>query len=644
MLDMSNKELMEILGDLEVEVKSHMSSLDVDTAQMVEDMVKKKDQNGSSKNDISHERMSLSVPKGKTIKDLAEMIDISPADAVKALINDGMMLPASAAVDDSVLAVLSEAFDIDLEWAEDKANEDDKSDLPVVNKPIMRGTNLKPRAPIVTVMGHVDHGKTTLLDTIRKTNITAREAGGITQHIGASQVRHEGKEIVFLDTPGHAAFTSMRARGAQCTDIAILVVAADDGVMPQTIEAINHAKAAGVPIIVAVNKMDKPSANPDRVKQQLSDQGLIPEEWGGNTIMVHVSAKTGENLEQLLEMILLVAEMEELKADPTVSPEGVVIEAELDKGKGAVATVLVQQGTLKRGDIILMDSSWGKVRAMIDASGKQIKSAGPSTAVEILGLNEVPQPGERFITVPSEKEARDIITVKDQERRRIANQMAPRMTLEELYTKMQDGSTPIVNLLIKCDVQGTVEALTGALDKMSTDEVGINVVHTGVGGLSESDIMLASASDAIVIGFNVRPDANAKKMAEKEHVQIRLYRVIYDVIDDIKAAMEGMLAPNIRENVIGQAEIREIFKVPKAGKVAGCMVTEGSIKRGSKVRLIRERVVYWEGELSVLRRFKDDAAEVAAGYECGMSFAKFQDFKEGDIIEAYEMIEEKRTL
>ncbi|MEA3283427.1 MAG: translation initiation factor IF-2 [Synergistota bacterium] len=642
MLEMSNKELMEILHDMDVEATSHMSSLDVETAQQIEDLVKKSSNNEiKTSKEEDKPRRGISVPEGSSIKEVADILKVSPADAVKTLIAQGVMLPASAQADDSVLTILSDAYEVDIEWA---VKADDEEPRKTTLKPEFKGKNLQPRAPIVTVMGHVDHGKTTLLDTIRNTNITAREAGGITQHIGASRISHDGKDIVFLDTPGHAAFTSMRARGAQCTDIAILVVAADDGVMPQTMEAINHAKAAGVPIIVAVNKMDKPGANPDRVKQQLSDQGLIPEDWGGDTIMVHVSAKSGENIDQLLEMILLVSEMEELKADPAVSPEGVVVEAELDKGKGSVATVLVQQGTLKRGDIVLLDSSWGKVRAMIDASGKQVKAAGPSTAVEILGLNEVPQPGERFFVVDNEKTARDAIAVKEQEKRLEANKMAPRMTLEELYTKMQDGETPMLNLLIKCDVQGSIEALTGSLDKLTTDEVGINIVHTGVGGLSESDIMLASASDAIVIGFNVRPDANAKKMAEKEHVQVRLYRVIYDIIDDIKAAMEGMLAPDIREKIVGQAEIREIFKVPKVGRVAGCMVTEGFVKRGSKVRLIRDRVVYWEGELSALRRFKDDVAEVTSGYECGMSFAKFQDIKEGDVVEAYELIEEKRTL
>lgn len=641
MLEMTNKELLKLLEDLDIEVKTHMSSIDIDTAQLIEETVRVKS-NAEKKNiEPTHEHTSKKIAKGTTIKELAEILEIAPAEAVKLLIGEGLMLPASAEVDDTVLVVLSTEYDVDLAWEEESEPD---SAVPVTNKPKVQGENLTMRPPIVTVMGHVDHGKTTLLDYVRKTDITAKEAGGITQHIGASRVKHDGKEIVFLDTPGHAAFTSMRARGAQCTDIAILVVAADDGVMPQTLEAINHAKAAGVPIIVAVNKMDRPSANPDRVKQQLSDNGLIPEDWGGDTIMVNVSAKTGENIDNLLDMVLLVAEMEELKADATITSEGVVVEAELDKGKGSVATVIVQQGTLRKGDILLLDSAWGKIRAMIDASGKQVKEAGPSMAVEILGLNEVPQPGERFQVVQNEREARDLISAKEGEKRRESNQMIKRMTLEDLYAKMKDGETPLLNLLIKCDVQGSLEALVASLKKLATDEVGINVIHTGVGGISESDIILASASDAIIIGFNVRPDSKAKKAAEKEHIQIRLYRVIYDVIDDITSALEGMLTPDIREHVIGQAEIREIFKVPKVGKVAGCMVTEGVIKRNEKVRLIRDGVVFWEGDLSALRRFKDDASEVASGYECGVSFAKFQDIKEGDLIEAYELIEEKRSL
>jgi len=490
----------------------------------------------------------------------------------------------------------------------------------------------------------VDHGKTTLLDFIRKTNITAREAGGITQHIGASIVMHEGRKIVFLDTPGHEAFTAMRARGAQATDVAVLVVAADDGVMPQTREAINHAKAAGVPIVVAINKVDKPAAKPDRVRQQLSDVGLAPEEWGGTTIMVEVSAKSGQGIPQLLEMILLVSEMEELQADPTVRPEGVVVEAKLDKGKGPVATVLVQQGSLCKGDIVLFDTAWGKIRAMIDAEGNPIDCAGPSTPVEILGLTAVPQPGEVFKAVENERAARDALSTKEQEVRN-AQQGGPRkLTLEELYSQLKEGDIPQLNLLLKCDVQGSSEALAASLEKLATNEVGINIVHRGVGRIAESDVMLASASNAVIIGFNVRPDANAKKVAEAEGVQIRLYDIIYDAIDDVKAALEGMLKPTIRENTLGQAEIRQIIRVPKAGNIAGSYVLEGIIRRNAKARLIRNGIVLWDGSLANLRRFKDDAREVAAGYECGISLSNFQDFEEGDIVEAYEIIEEKRHL
>ncbi|HOO88412.1 MAG TPA: translation initiation factor IF-2, partial [Synergistales bacterium] len=479
---------------------------------------------------------------------------------------------------------------------------------------------------------------------IRKTNITAREAGGITQHIGASIVMHEGRRIVFLDTPGHEAFTSMRARGAQATDVAVLVVAADDGVMPQTREAINHAKAAGVPIVVAINKVDKPAAKADRVRQQLSDVGLAPEEWGGSTIMVEVSAKSGQGIPQLLEMILLVSEMEDLKADPTVRPEGVVVEAKLDKGKGPVATVLVQQGSLCKGDIVLFDTAWGKIRAMIDAEGNPIDCAGPSTPVEILGLTAVPQPGEVFKAVENERIARDALSVKEQEVRN-AQQSGPRkLTLEELYSQLKEGDIPQLNLLLKCDVQGSSEALAASLEKLATNEVGINIVHRGVGRIAESDVMLASASNAVIIGFNVRPDANAKKVAESEGVQVRLYDIIYDAIDDVKAALEGMLKPTIRENTLGQAEIRQVIRVPKAGNVAGSYVLEGVIRRNAKARLVRNGIVLWDGSLANLRRFKDDAREVAAGYECGISLSNFQDFFFFKQKTAYEIIEEKRHL
>ncbi len=704
LLDLTNKELTAFLGRMGLEIKSHMSTLEDQVVQKVEDLVKQekvpqaetpqpesapaektekkpekpaKSANKSAKPSESakatqssasaksvkapelskattpvetasaeptQERELVVVPQGASVKDVADLLGLSAGEAVKKLMAQGMMLPATAAADDDVLLILGEACSVALDWAkaEDPA---EKAPSAKSAKAEPRGTHQRPRPPIVTVMGHVDHGKTSLLDTIRKTRITDREAGGITQHIGASHVVHNGKTIVFLDTPGHAAFTSMRARGAQVTDIAVLVVAADDGVMPQTIEAINHAKAAQVPVIVAINKMDKPAANPDQVKQQLSGYGLVSEDWGGDTIMVPISAKAGTGIDQLLEMIQLVAEMQELQADPTVEAEGVVIEARLDKGKGPMATVIVQQGTLRTGNMILLDTSWGRIRAMLSDTGSNVKSAGPSTAVELLGLNAVPQPGERFHLIKNEKEARDHLGQLDEARRESQkNTATKRMTLEDLYSQMQGGSTPTLNLVVKCDVQGTIEAITGSLDKLSTQEVQVNIVHTGVGRISESDIMLASASNAIVVGFNVRPDPNASKLAERENIQIRLYSVIYEIIDDVKAAMEGLLAPDLKEQQTGQAEIRKIFKAPKVGKIAGCRVLSGSIKRGSKVRLIRDGIVIWDGAIASLRREKDEASEVNAGYECGMTFTNYQDFHEGDLVESYQIVEEKRTL
>ncbi|MFP4481692.1 MAG: translation initiation factor IF-2 [Thermovirgaceae bacterium] len=637
MLGISNKELMKMLKDLGIEVKTHMSSIDSETAQIVEEALGGEE---SPEEETGEERERISISKGSTVSEAAEALDIKPSEAVKALVTAGHMIPATAVLKEDAAEVLSKAFGKDLFFVEPE----EKKTVPPVKRAAPKGKKLEARAPIVTVMGHVDHGKTTLLDYIRKTKITEGEAGGITQHIGASTLECEGRDIVFLDTPGHEAFTSMRARGAQATDIVILVVAADDGVMPQTVEALNHAKASGVPIVVAVNKIDKPDARPDRVRQQLADHGLIPEEWGGETIFAEISAKSGEGVDQLLEMVLLVADMSELKADPTIEPEGVVIEAELDKGKGPVATVIVQQGTLRRGDILLTDSAWGRVRAMIDDLGKQVDEAGPSKAVEILGFDSVPQPGEVFRIVPSEKEARQVIDDKIQEQKKAEAGPSRRITLEDLYGKMQEGETPSLKVVIKCDVQGSLEALKSSMQKLETNEVQINFIHEGVGRISESDVMLASASEAIIIGFNVRPDSNAKKMAESEGIQIRLYRVIYDVIDDVRSALEGMLAPTIKENVLGQAEVRAVFKVPKAGKIAGCYVQEGQIKRNSKVRLIRDGVVIWDGSLDALKRFKDDVREVKAGYECGMNLANFQDVREGDILEAYELVEEKRTL
>ncbi len=649
-LDKSNRELIEILNGLGVEVKSHMSSIEDDIAQMVEDSLHESAAPaGAEKKDEDKTVIKTdfyAVTEGSTVKAVAELIGISPAEAVKCLISAGLMIPADAPLDEKGLKVLGDAYKVALSLVCDDGEEDGESEdktCEVIKRPVPGGEHLEPRPPIVTVMGHVDHGKTTLLDFVRKTNITAREAGGITQHIGASTVRHEGKDIVFLDTPGHEAFTSMRARGAKATDIAILVVAADDGVMPQTREAINHAKAAGVPVIVAINKIDKPAAKAERVRQQLSDVGLAPEEWGGNTIMVEVSAKSGEGIPQLLEMVLLVAEMEELKADPTVNPKGIVVEAKLDRGKGPVATVLVQEGTLCKGDIILFNSACGKIRAMIDSDGNTIDCAGPSTPVEVLGLTAVPQPGEVFTSVENERTARDILNAREQEIRN-AQQSPKKATLEDLYSRLKEGEVPQLNILLKSDVQGSGEALAASLEKMATNEVGINIVHRGVGRIAESDVMLASASGAVIIGFNVRPDANAKRIAESEGVQIRLYDVIYDAIDDVRAALEGMLKPTIKENTIGQVEIRQIIKVPRSGKIAGSYVLEGVVRRNSRVRLVRGGIVLWDGSISNLRRFKDDAREVAAGYECGISLSNYQDFAEGDILEVYEIIEEKRYL
>lgn len=650
-LDKSNRELLEILKDLGVEVKSHMSSIEDDIAQMVEDSLKEPAAPGRAEKKDEDKTVIktdfYAVAEGSTVEAVAELIGISAKEAVSCLISAGLMIPANAPLGEKGLKVLGDAYNVSLSLVCDDGGDEvepEEKVCEVIKRPVRTGEHLEPRPPIVTVMGHVDHGKTTLLDFVRKTNITAREAGGITQHIGASTVRHEGKDIVFLDTPGHEAFTSMRARGAKATDIAILVVAADDGVMPQTREAINHAKAAGVPVIVAINKVDKPAAKPERVRQQLSDIGLTPEEWGGNTIMVEVSAKSGQGIPQLLEMVLLVAEMEELKADPTANPTGVVVEAKLDRGKGPVATVLVQEGTLCKGDILLFNTACGKIRAMIDSDGKAIDCAGPSTPVEVLGLTGVPQPGETFTSVENERIARDILSAREQEMRSAQQGPSKKATLEDLYSRMKEGEVPQLNILLKSDVQGSGEALAASLEKMATNEVGINIVHRGVGRIAESDVMLASASGAVIIGFNVRPDANAKKIAESEGVQVRLYDVIYDAIDDVKAALEGMLKPTIKENTIGQVEIRQVIKVPRAGKIAGCYVLEGLVRRNSRVRLIRGGIVLWDGSISNLRRFKDDAREVTAGYECGINLSNYQDFAEGDILEVYEIIEEKRYL
>ena len=503
--------------------------------------------------------------------------------------------------------------------------------------------DLQPRPPVVCVMGHVDHGKTSILDAIRKTSVTSGEAGGITQHIGAYVVEVNGQKITFLDTPGHEAFTAMRLRGAQSTDIAILVVAADDGVMPQTIEAINHAKAAEIDIIVAINKIDKPSANIDRVKQELTEYGLIAEDWGGTTIMVPVSAHTGEGLQDLLDMILLDAEVKELKANPNRKGRGLILEAQLDKGRGPVATVLVQKGTLNVGDNVTVGTAFGKIRAMIDDKGRRVKKAGPSTPVEILGLNEVPQAGEVFIATDTEKEARAMAeTFIATKREKMLADTKSKLSLDGLFDQIQAGQIKDLNIIVKADVQGSVEAVKQSLAKLSNDEVAVKVIHGGVGAINESDVTLASASNAIIIGFNVRPDNQAKIIAEQEKVDLRLYRVIYNAIEDIEAAMKGMLEPTFEEKIIGHAEVRQTYKVSGVGTIIGGYVQDGKIVRNCKVRLLRDNVVIHEGELASLKRFKDDVKEVNSGYECGMSFEKYNDIKEGDQIEAFVMEEVPR--
>jgi len=502
--------------------------------------------------------------------------------------------------------------------------------------------DMQVRPPVVTIMGHVDHGKTTLLDSIRKTKVVEGEAGGITQHIGAYQIEENGKKITFLDTPGHAAFTTMRARGAEVTDTTILVVAADDGVMPQTIEAINHAKAAEVPIIVAVNKIDKPTANPDRVMQELTEHGLVPEAWGGETIFVPLSAKTGEGIDELIEMILLVSEVAELKANPNRAAKGTVIEAELDKGRGSVATLLVQTGTLQVGDPIVVGNTFGRVRAMVNDIGRRVKTAGPSTPVEITGLNDVPHAGDQFLVFKDEKTARQVGEARASKQLDEQRSDKAKLSLDDLFEQIKQGDVKDINLIVKADVQGSAEALTAALQKIEVEGVKVKIIHTGVGAITESDIILASASNAIVIGFNVRPDGNAKSTAETENVDIRLHRIIYKVIDEIEAAMKGMLDPEYEEKVIGQVEVRQTFKVSKIGTIAGGYVTEGTITRDSGIRLIRDGVVIFEGEVDVLKRFKDDVKEVSQGYECGITIKKYNDIREGDVMESFVMQEIER--
>ncbi len=581
--------------------------------------------------------LKVMIPVEIAVGELALRLKKSAADVVRQLMKLGVMASVSQVIDFDTAAIVAEEFGAVVQKEVIVTIEerllDDSEDA---------ADSLIPRAPVVVVMGHVDHGKTSLLDAIRKTNVVSGEAGGITQHIGAYRVSLNGRDITFLDTPGHAAFTSMRARGAQVTDVAILVVAADDGIMPQTIEAINHAKAAGVPLVVAVNKIDKEGANPDRIMQQLTEYELVPEEWGGSTIVCPVSAKRGDGIDNLLEMVLLTADMLELKANPDRAAKGTVIEAKLDRGRGPVATILVQNGTLNTGDIVIAGTAVGRVRAMQDDRGRKVEHAGPSVPVEITGLAEVPAAGDLFYAVEDERMARTLAEQRKNAEKQERAQQQQKVTLENLFSHINEGNIKDFNIIVKADVQGSAEAIKASLEKLSNEEVRVRVIHSGVGGVNDSDVMLASASGAIIVGFNVRPEAGAAESAARSDVDIRLYRIIYDCIEEIEQAMKGMLAPKYREVVLGQAEVRQTFKVSGVGTIAGCYVRSGKVVRAAQVRIVRDSIVIHEGVLSTLRRFKDDAKEVAQGFECGMSFERYNDIKEGDIIEAFQMEEVER--
>ena len=674
-----SKDIISVLKDSEIEVSNHMSMLTEEGLAKLDSVFKKvkkeqpkennktennqpkndnkkakKKKNKKEKNKKSHKQQpaiieapteetisedTILVKDGMTVGELSEVLSVSSTELIKKLF---MELKIMANINQSLTLEQIELIAMDYEKEIQEEVEINKEDLDLYFEVEDQDKDLKERAPIVTIMGHVDHGKTTLLDTIRNTRVTAEEAGGITQHIGAYQVRAKDKKITFLDTPGHAAFTTMRARGAKITDVTILVVAADDGVMPQTIEAINHAKAAEVPIIVAVNKMDKPQANPDRVMNELVEYGLISEEWGGDTIFVPISALKGEGIDELLENILLVTEMQELKANPNRLALGTVIEAKLDKGRGAVATLLVQNGTLNVGDPLVVGNTFGRVRAMINDRNKNINAAKPSTPVEITGLQDVPNAGDRFVVFGDEKTARQIGEKRQQQYIETTRQASSAVSLDTLFEQMKQGEMKDLNIIIKADVQGSVEALAMSLAKIDVEGVNVRIIHTGVGAINESDITLAVASNAVVIGFNVRPDSNAKQMAQTEQVDIRLHSIIYKVIEEIEAAMTGLLDPEFVEKVIGLAEVRQVYKVSKIGTIAGAYVTEGKVSRDGKVRVIRDSVVIYEGEIDTLRRFKDDVKEVQSGYECGMTVENFNDIKEGDVFEVYIMEEVKK--
>ncbi len=697
-LDMSSKELINKLEELSIEVNSHMSSLEEEEVKIIEELfaepkketgkeasgeaekkpeakeepkktnkkakkkkLSKKEQkkqrnkgNGRSHEESRREDKTeeknevddiIELEEKIIVKDLAEKLDKNPNEIIGKLVQLGIMAAINQEVDYDTAELIASDYGIEVTMKESEEEDvEDPEELLDFEIEEDDPKDLEFRSPVISVMGHVDHGKTTLLDAIRKTKHVDTEAGGITQHIGASEIQINNQKIVFLDTPGHEAFTSMRARGAKATDIAILVVAADDGVMPQTIEAINHAKAAEIPMIVAINKIDKPGANADRVKQELTEHNVVIEEWGGDVIAVEVSAIEGTGIDQLLETILLVAEMEELKANPNRKALGIVIEANLDKGRGAVATVLVKNGTLKIGDNVVVGLASGKVRAMVNDSGKRLKKAGPATEVEITGLSEVPKAGDKLIVVDDEKMARNIAAKRQSKIKEDKVKSDKRVSLEDLYDRMKEGELKELNIIVKADVQGSVEAVRQSLLKLSNEEVVIKPIHGGVGAITETDVMLASASNAIIIGFNVRPTSSATSLAKSEEVDLRTYRIIYKAIEDIEAAMEGMLDPEFKEVDLGKVEVRATFKVPNAGIVAGCYVLEGKITRKSKIRLVRDGIVVHEGEIDSLRRFKDEAKEVVKGYECGVGIENFNDVKEGDIIEAYEIQEVERKL
>jgi len=679
-LEISSKEVIEKLKGHDIHVHSHMSTLEKEQANLIikhynskkqtnnkiskevpENMTKLTNTNQEAEITLNEkpetkktptegmpeeveviseeeELLIIEIPAAITVKDLATKLDTTAVVLITSLMEKGIMATINQEIDFDTAAILAEELDIILELEEtiDILEE-------IFTQEPDKEEDLTARPPVVVVMGHVDHGKTSLLDALRSSEVTAGEAGGITQHIGASTIDADGKKITFLDTPGHEAFTAMRMRGAQVTDIAILVVASDDGVMPQTIEAINHAKAANVEIIVAINKMDKPSANPDRVKQELADHGLLVEEWGGDTICVPVSALKRDGLDTLLEMILLVAEMSEYKANSNKKARGTIIESELDKGRGPVATVLVQEGTLKVGDPIVAGLAFGRIRAMIDDKGNNVKKATPSTPVEILGLSEVPTAGDMFYVAKNDKHARHVASqVKAQGRAQLLVQSPQKVSLDDLFTQIQEGKIKDLNIIIKADVQGSVEAVRQSLERLTNEEVRVRIIHGGVGAVTESDVILASASNAIIIGFNVRPDSGARSVADHEEVDIRLYRVIYNAIEDIEAAMKGMLDPVYKEKVIGHAEVRQTFKISSMGTIAGSYVLDGKVTRNSQVRIVRDGIVIYEGTLTSLKRFKDDAKEVNTGYECGFMFERFNDVKDGDIVEAFIMEEIKR--